>query len=71
MLGEPTKAFSFDVDHAALPCSVRINILYGSDDIIPSVGCKAGYAQPHCLEHLKILNDFIFVLVFGEAVVYR
>ena len=71
MLGEPTKAFPFDVDDAALPCSVRIHIFYSSDNIIPSVGCKAGYAQPHRLECPKILNDFIFILVFGEAVVYR
>ena len=65
------KTFPFNMDHAALSGSIWIYIFDGSDDIVSTVSCKAGYAQPHSLERLKILDDFIFVLAFSETVIYR
>ena len=71
MLSEPTKAFPLNMDHAALPGGIWIHIFDGSDDAVSAVCCEAGDAQPHGLERLEIPNDFIFILGFSEAVVYR
>lgn len=71
MLRKPGQAFSFYVYHAALSRGVWICISNGPYDRISAVCGETGYADPQAFEHLQILDDLIFILTRGKAVVER